>query len=138
MRGYESSEPVEIVDRLLWRDAQQMLDRHAEPGADGRCGWCGWHWPCPPRRLAERAEAASRRPWRESWTARHDLNGIRALPGWRTERPAAAPVSPDLAGSPSPAPPASAVPRNPGTVPEQSPPAASGAPAGYRRNGGQF
>lgn len=80
MARYESSEPVEIMDRLLWRDAQQMLDRHAEPGPDGRCEWCGWHWPCPPRRLAERAEVASRRPWRESWTARHDLNDLRTLP----------------------------------------------------------
>lgn len=85
---YESAEPagvpVDILDRLLWRDAQQMLDRHASGGPDGRCDWCGWQWPCPPRRLAERAEAASRRPWRESWTARHDLNGVRSLPGWRS------------------------------------------------------
>jgi hypothetical protein len=69
MARYESPEPTEVMDPLLWRDAQQMLDRHARPGADGRCEWCGWHWPCPPRRLAERAEVAARRPWRESWTA---------------------------------------------------------------------
>lgn len=62
MARYESPEPVEIMDRLLWRDAQQMLDRHAQPGVDGRCEWCGWHWPCPPRRLAERAEIAARSP----------------------------------------------------------------------------
>lgn len=42
------------------------------------CVWRGRNWPCPPRRLAERADEASRRPWRESWTARHDLNGPRA------------------------------------------------------------
>lgn len=90
--------PVDILDRLLWRDAQQMLDRHAEPGPDGRCGWCGWHWPCPPRRLAERAEAASRRPWRESWTARHDLNGLRGLPSWRAD------WAPALSAQPAPAP----------------------------------
>lgn len=78
----EVPEPVGVVDRLLWRDAQRMLDRHAEP-SDGRCGWCGWLWPCPPRRLAERAADASQLPWREGWTARHDLNGLRALPSWR-------------------------------------------------------
>jgi hypothetical protein len=77
------AEPIDVVDRLLWRDAQHMLGRHAEPDHAGRCVWCGWEWPCPPRRLAERAEEASYRPWRESWTARHDLNGIRALPSWR-------------------------------------------------------
>jgi hypothetical protein len=90
MARYESSEPVEIMDRLLWRDAQQMLDRHAQPGPDGRCEWCGWHWPCPPRRLAERAEVAASRPWQESWTARHDLNDLRTLPSWRAERPSPA------------------------------------------------
>src|SRR3954464_6230867 len=79
----DQSVPADIVDRLLWRDAQQMLGRHACPGRDGNCVWCGWRWPCAPRRLAERAEAASRRPWREAWTLRHDLNSIRAIPGLR-------------------------------------------------------
>jgi hypothetical protein len=85
MTRYESPEPagmpVDVRDRLLWRDAQQVLARHRGPGLDDRCGWCGWQWPCPPRRLAERAEEASRRPWRESWTARHDLNGLRGSAG---------------------------------------------------------
>jgi hypothetical protein len=79
----DQSVPTDIVDRLLWRDAQHMLGRHSGPGLDGDCVWCGWRWPCAPRRLAERAEAASRRPWRESWTLRHDLNSIRAMPGMR-------------------------------------------------------
>jgi hypothetical protein len=79
----DESVPTDIVDRLLWQDAQQMLERHAEPGQDGNCVWCGWRWPCSPRRLAERADAASRRPWREAWTLRHDLNSIRAMPGLR-------------------------------------------------------
>ena len=79
----DQSVPDDIVDRLLWRDAQQMLGRHTEAGADGTCVWCGWRWPCAPRRLAERADAASRRPWREAWTLRHDLNSIRAMPGLR-------------------------------------------------------
>jgi hypothetical protein len=91
------AEPAEVVDPLLWRDAQQMLDRHAGQDHDGSCVWCGWQWPCPPRRLAERAATASCRPWRESppptpltrtkapRTARHDLNGLRALPSWRSD-----------------------------------------------------
>lgn len=111
--------PVDILDRLLWRDARQMLDRHAAPGPDGTCGWCGWQWPCPPRRLAERAEAAARRPWREAWTARHDLNGLRALPSWRSGRPAGP------AGPPAPA--ARGV---PGGSPE--------GPGQLRRNAGLF
>jgi hypothetical protein len=96
----DQTEPADIVDRLLWRDAQQMLARHAEPDADATCVWCGWRWPCAPRRLAERAEVASRRPWRVAWTLRHDMNSIRAMPGLdadhrvrrrRNERPAGRP-----------------------------------------------
>ena len=79
----DQSVPADIVDRLLWQDAQQMLRRHAEPGHDGNCVWCGWRWPCAPRRLAERADTASRRPWREAWTLRHDLNSIRTIPSLR-------------------------------------------------------
>jgi hypothetical protein len=79
----DQAEPADIVDRLLWRDAQRLLGRHTEPDADGLCVWCGWRWPCSVRRLAERAEAASRRPWREAWTLRHDLNSMRAMPGLR-------------------------------------------------------
>ncbi|GGL07108.1 hypothetical protein [Mangrovihabitans endophyticus] len=76
--------PADVVDRLLWRDAQQMLGRHCGPGPDDqKCVWCGWRWPCAPRRLAERAAAAARRPWREAWTLRHDLNSIRSTPGLR-------------------------------------------------------
>jgi hypothetical protein len=82
----DRTEPADIVDRLLWQDAQQMLGRHAAPGRNGSCVWCGWRWPCAPRRVAERAETASRRPWREAWTLRHDLNSIRAIPGLRAGR----------------------------------------------------
>jgi hypothetical protein len=77
------TEPTDIVDRLLWQDAQLMLGRHAEADQNDNCVWCGWQWPCSPRRLAERAETASRRPWRAAWTLRHDLNSIRAMPGMR-------------------------------------------------------
>jgi hypothetical protein len=77
----DRTEPIDIVDRLLWRDAQAMLRRHAKPDPTQNCVWCGWRWPCAPRRLAERAEVAARRPWREALTLRHDLNSIRAMPG---------------------------------------------------------
>ncbi len=79
----DGTEPTDVVDRLLWRDAQEMLDRHAEPDTDDTCVWCGWRWPCASRRLAERAAVASRRPWRVAWTLRHDLNSIRAMPALR-------------------------------------------------------
>ena len=79
----DQTEPADIVDRLLWQEARQLLGQHAEPDPDGTCVWCGWSWPCAPRRLAERADVASRRPWREAWTLRHDLNSIRAMPGLR-------------------------------------------------------
>jgi hypothetical protein len=128
MARYESPEPVEIIDRLLWRDAQQMLDRHAQAGPDGRCGWCGWQWPCPPRRLAERAEVAASRvgaaggpgdPRRESWTARHDLNGASTLPSRRADPAGGSPASQDLM-----------------SALEEAPTAA--APAQPRRNSGLF
>ena len=72
-------EPADVVDRLLWQDAQRMLGRHTRPDPDGTCVWCGWQWPCAPRRLAERAATASRRPWQVAWTLRHDINSIREL-----------------------------------------------------------
>ena len=81
----DHSEPADVVDRLLWRDAQAIIGRHSEPDREGLCVWCERVWPCAPRRLAERAEVASRRPWNEAWTARHDLYSLRALPGWRIE-----------------------------------------------------
>ena len=87
----DQTAPADIVDRLLWQDAQQLLGCHEEAGPDGNCVWCGWRWPCAPRRLAERAELASRRPWREAWTLRHDLNSIRAMPGLRAENRGAFP-----------------------------------------------
>ncbi len=65
--------PADVVDRLLWRDAQEMLGRHSSADRYGDCEWCGRAWPCQARRLAERAEAAAYGPWNESWTARHDL-----------------------------------------------------------------
>jgi hypothetical protein len=81
----DQSEPTDVVDRLLWRDAQQILGRHSEPDGQGQCLWCGRQWPCAPRRLAENAAVASRRPWNEAWTARHDLYSLRSMPGWQAE-----------------------------------------------------
>jgi hypothetical protein len=84
MVNVDQTQPADVVDRLLWQDAQTMLGRHAEPDLGGDCVWCGWRWPCAPRRVAERAATASRRPWREAWTLRHDMNSIRAIPSMRT------------------------------------------------------
>jgi hypothetical protein len=67
-----------IVDHLLWQEAQTMLGRHAAPDARDCCLHCGLQWPCTPRRLAEQAEVASRSPWREALSFRHDLNSVRA------------------------------------------------------------
>jgi hypothetical protein len=87
--------PDDVVDRLLWRDAQRVLIRHRSADPDGRCDCCAAAWPCTARRLAERAEAASRLPWRDGWTTRHDLNAMLALPQWRqATAPTAAPPRP--------------------------------------------
>lgn len=96
MVSVHHAEPADVSDRLLWQDAQLMLAQHAEPDRDGLCVWCGGRWPCAPRRVAERADTASRRAetsrdqpgrtWREAWTLRHDLNSMRALPGLSRRR----------------------------------------------------
>ena len=78
-------ETLDVVDRLLWRDAQHMLSRHAAPDERDTCVWCGRAWPCAARRLAERAENAAFQPWNEAWTARHDLYSLRTMPGWRVD-----------------------------------------------------
>jgi hypothetical protein len=75
-----------VVDRLLWDDAQDMLTRHTALTGRGHCDNCGRTWPCPPRRLAERAQNAAFGSWNEAWTARHDLHSLRAVPGWRVTR----------------------------------------------------
>ena len=85
MVNVDQTEPADVVDRLLWRDAQKILGRHVEPDRDGLCVWCAREWPCAARRLAERAEAASYRPWNEAWTARHDLYSLRSVPSWRVD-----------------------------------------------------
>jgi hypothetical protein len=80
-RSVDHTAPSDVVDRLLWRDAQEILGRHAQAGLRGLCQWCGGLWPCQPRRLAEAADTASRRS-SEAWTTRHDLRGV---PSWRAD-----------------------------------------------------
>lgn len=76
----------DVVDPLMWRDAQHLLSRHAEPGPDGKCTWCGWRWPCPPRRLAERAEVVARRPRPPALAPDGPPAGVRHdVPAWRSE-----------------------------------------------------
>jgi hypothetical protein len=81
-----TEEPAGLVDRLLWRDAQEILAQHVAMAGSGECQWCGRPWPCVPHRCAQRAASAAHRPWNEAWTARHDLYSLRALPGWRSAR----------------------------------------------------
>ena len=74
--------PVEVVDQTLWRDAQDLLAWHTM-AEGGVCAGCGRRWPCPCRRLAERARVAAFGSWNKAWTARHDLNSVRAFPAAR-------------------------------------------------------
>jgi hypothetical protein len=55
-------EAREVVDRLLWRDAQLMLSRHSGLDRWGNCAWCRMPQPCPARRLAQRAQAVAYEP----------------------------------------------------------------------------
>src|SRR5262249_62360015 len=63
--------PGDVVDRLLWRNAQAILRRHVIR-RDGTCQWCGHRAPCSPRRLAERAEVVSRLPAHPALASRND------------------------------------------------------------------
>jgi hypothetical protein len=85
----EAECPADVVDPLLWRGAQRILDRHVLQ-LDGTCRWCGWQGPCSPRRLAQRAEAKARRGWHEEWIARNEIS--RLLPAPETEFVAIAPT----------------------------------------------
>jgi hypothetical protein len=85
MVSVDHAKPADVVDHLLWQEAQTLLGRHAAPDLHGYCVWCGWQWPCAPRRVAVQADVASRSPWREALSFRHDMNSVRALPGMRVD-----------------------------------------------------
>lgn len=64
--GFPDDEPVapcpaDVVDRLLWRNAQRILDRHVA-GPDGTCRLCRRTTPCSPRIYAQRADEVARMP----------------------------------------------------------------------------
>ena len=67
--------PADVVDRLLWRNAQRILNRHAIR-LDGSCHWCGRPAPCDARRLAVRAAEVARLPWHEAWLVRNEITGL--------------------------------------------------------------
>jgi hypothetical protein len=67
--------PPEVVDRLLWRNAQRIMSRHAVR-LDGTCRWCDQVAPCDARRLAARAAQVARMPWRAAWHARNEITGL--------------------------------------------------------------
>ena len=71
----EGDVPPEVVDRLLWRNAQRILNRHAVR-LDGTCLWCEQSAPCDARRLAVRAAEVACMPWREAWHARNEITGM--------------------------------------------------------------
>ena len=70
--------PGDVVDRLLWRNAQAILRRHLIR-RDGTCLWCGHQAPCSPRRRAERADVVSRLPSHEALAARNDITRLLPL-----------------------------------------------------------
>jgi hypothetical protein len=85
-----NSDPVDVVDRQLWRDAQVVLNHHVPTPDNERCSACGRTWPCIARKTGERAEMAAFQPWNEVWTVRHDLRSATAFSGRRGERLATA------------------------------------------------
>ena len=58
----QSREPGDVVDRMLWRDAQLMLGRHQASSGSAECVWCRQSFPCEAYQLAERALAAAYEP----------------------------------------------------------------------------
>lgn len=75
-------DPISVLDRQLWRDAQVVLNHHVPTPGEERCSACGRAWPCIARRTGERAQVAAFEPWNVVWTARHDLQSATALSGW--------------------------------------------------------
>ncbi len=71
----EADCPGDVVDRLLWRNAQRILHRHVAR-LDGSCRWCGQQAPCAAQSLARRAEEVARMPWHEAWLARNEITSL--------------------------------------------------------------
>jgi hypothetical protein len=71
----EADCPPDVVDRLLWRTAQRILNRHAVR-LDGTCHWCGRTAPCDAHTLAVRAAEVARLPWHEAWRLRNEITGM--------------------------------------------------------------
>jgi hypothetical protein len=69
--------PGDVVDHMLWRNAQAILRRHVMR-PDGMCQWCGHRAPCSPRTLAERADVVARFPADPALATRND--STRLLP----------------------------------------------------------
>jgi len=88
----EGDTPADVVDRLLWRNSQRILSRHAER-LDGSCHWCGQPAPCDARTLALRAAEVARLPWREAWRARNEITGLLPVVTAELHHRAARPVS---------------------------------------------
>jgi hypothetical protein len=72
--------PPDIVDRLLWRNARRILDRHVVR-LDGTCHWCGRRSPCSARQLAQRAQVVARQPLHEAWSARNEITRLLPMLG---------------------------------------------------------
>jgi hypothetical protein len=89
----ELDTPADVVDRLLWRTAQRILNRHAVR-LDGTCHWCARPAPCDAHKLAIRAAEVARLPWHEAWHLRNEITGM--LPvvtaELRSRAPSAAPT----------------------------------------------
>jgi len=71
----EADCPADVVDRLLWRTAQRILNRHVVR-LDGTCVWCERPAPCDANKLAVRAAEVARLPWHEAWRLRNEITGM--------------------------------------------------------------
>lgn len=81
--------PSDVVDRLLWRNAQRILHRHVVR-LDGTCHWCQRSAPCGPREMAQRADEVSRLPWHQAWTARNEVTARSPMTNGEAYRPGGA------------------------------------------------
>ncbi|MGH3661109.1 MAG: hypothetical protein ACRDTQ_04535, partial [Micromonosporaceae bacterium] len=74
----DGSPPAYVADRLLWREAQRILERHQAERRGAPCQACGAAYPCEPQSLAQRAlEAACEQ---EGVLGLHVSSGEQLLP----------------------------------------------------------